>query len=380
MKRITVLLAVLLLVAGTAFSQDTLTGLSPKDARTMGMGGAFRTMNFGHLSLYGNPAGLGYKRGSLTLADVGAWAYLKPDTKNLDAVQSILDRTADAATMMGLLQDLITDNGLGAGASAGISWTGKGFGLGATLVTDEVISGTTLLGAKLTSRTEANGVIGLAFPLRAGPVTFKVGADARAFYRLEALGGSWSALDLLQPIINKTDPMQAIQGLPIAAGYGFAADIGAILELGPFMAGATYRNLGFGIKMDETKTLKDPLEGNLPLNGTTPYTLQPELSAGLGFRWENFLLSPSLYAEVTDIIPVFSNFDYIWRRMHLGGELKLLNFIAARAGLNQGYVSFGAGIDLLILEIDAAIFTEELGVSPGDFGRSGIALEVALRI
>ena len=382
LKRITLLLAVLLIAGGAAFAQNTLTGLSPKDARTMGMGGAFRTFGYGYMSLYGNPAGLAYNRISVTLADIGAWAYLKPNQKNLEAINTVLENPDDTATMTGLLEDLITENGLGAGASIGASWTGKGFGAGVTIVTDEVLAGTTLLGANMTSRTEANGVVGLAFPFRMGPVTLKVGADARAFYRIEALGGSWSARDILIPILSdpNADFMQILGDQPIAAGMGFAADVGAIMELGPFMLGATYRNIGFGITLDETKKLKDVLDGNLPMGGTTAYTLKDELSAGLGFRWENRVLSPSIYAEVTDIIPIISDLNAAWGRMHVGGELKLFNFLAARAGLNQGYFTVGAGIDFLIIEVDAAFFTEELGYSPGDFGRSGIALEIALRL
>jgi hypothetical protein len=50
-----------------------------------------------------------------------------------------------------------------------------------------------------------------------------------------------------------------------------------------------------------------------------------------------------------------------------------------RGGLNKGWISVGAGIDLALLEIDAAVFTEEMGLYPGNKGRTGISVQAAIR-
>jgi hypothetical protein len=65
--------------------------------------------------------------------------------------------------------------------------------------------------------------------------------------------------------------------------------------------------------------------------------------------------------------------------VHLGAELKILSVLSAWAGLNQGYFTFGAGLDLFVVEINASVFTRELGSYLGDRRSSGATLEVAIR-
>ncbi|MFA5851648.1 MAG: hypothetical protein WC820_03030, partial [Spirochaetales bacterium] len=59
-------------LAANAFAQTGLAGLSPKDARSMGMGGTFRVFATGYQAFFGNPAGFAGP-GTLSLADVAIW-------------------------------------------------------------------------------------------------------------------------------------------------------------------------------------------------------------------------------------------------------------------------------------------------------------------
>ncbi|WP_413560045.1 hypothetical protein [Bdellovibrio sp. HCB209] len=52
------------------------------------------------------------------------------------------------------------------------------------------------------------------------------------------------------------------------------------------------------------------------------------------------------------------------KKFHLGAEVSL-PVIDLRAGFSQGYFSYGAGVNLFILHIDAVSYTEELGAYPG---------------
>lgn len=54
----------------------------------------------------------------------------------------------------------------------------------------------------------------------------------------------------------------------------------------------------------------------------------------------------------------------ITKKIHLGTELSLA-FVDLRAGYNQGYLSYGVGLDLWLLQIDLAKYTAELGASAG---------------
>lgn len=61
----------------------------------------------------------------------------------------------------------------------------------------------------------------------------------------------------------------------------------------------------------------------------------------------------------------------IGKKIHLGTEISL-PFIDVRAGLGQGYISYGVGLDLLIFRFDVATYTEELGIYPGQTGQNRV--------
>ncbi|NUN04274.1 MAG: hypothetical protein HUU57_00815 [Bdellovibrio sp.] len=57
----------------------------------------------------------------------------------------------------------------------------------------------------------------------------------------------------------------------------------------------------------------------------------------------------------------------IGKKLHLGAEVSL-PLIDVRAGYNQGYLSYGVGINFLIFHLDAVSYTEETGFYPGQAG------------
>lgn len=63
----------------------------------------------------------------------------------------------------------------------------------------------------------------------------------------------------------------------------------------------------------------------------------------------------------------------IGKKVHIGTELSL-PFVDVRAGINQGYISYGVGLNFLIFRFDAATFTEEVGVYPGQTGQNRLLL------
>jgi hypothetical protein len=381
----------ILALGGLAFAMPAtptaLQSLNPKTAKSMGMGGSFRVFSTGYDTFFGNPAGFATPKGSLTIADIATWAYFKPTQENIDKVMAIAEGSATQSEIIAAAGGWLVDNGLGAGASLGLGWAGRGFGLGLTLVTDEIASGQSLLGATLKSQTQANAIAGIAFPISLGPVTFRLGADARAFYRLDSYNiddGSnlWPFSGIATDIATGADPMDTIRELYVNGGYGFAFDAGATVGIGPLSVGAMVRDYGleFGMGQAQVGTLIDSV--TVPMDGTMPYFMAPTVSAGaaLQFNFAN-VVAPSLYAEIDDIVGVIDGgVETAWNSLHVGAELKLLKFIALRAGLNKGWVSLGAGLDLFIFELDAALFTEELGALPGDNGRTGIAVQAAFRL
>jgi len=65
------------------------------------------------------------------------------------------------------------------------------------------------------------------------------------------------------------------------------------------------------------------------------------------------------------------------KKLHMGAEVSL-PLIDLRAGLNQGYSTFGFGLDLWLLRFEAAQYTEELGVYPGQ--RPDQRIQVAITL
>lgn len=387
MKR-NILIIIALVAALAAVSAQTtsytFSSVMPKDARSMGMGGTFRVFSEGYESFYGNPAGFAGNNRSLTLADISTWAYLAPTSENVDRVRQIISGSASDSDLMNWVGDwIVSNNGFGAGAAIGGGWVGKkGLALGVTLVTDEVASGSSLLSSKLVSATQANGIIGLAYPIHLGPAWFKIGVDGRVFYRIQSDPTTgWPFSDILNDyIVNDNIPP-----LDFIGGYGFAADAGLIFGIGPVMLGVSARD--FGLEFNVGSFTSDDVTSNglsaLPFTGTDIATLTPTYTAGLGLKlFENSKFEPSVYAELDDPAALVSSSDILadaFNSLHAGAQLRLLNFLTVRGGLNKGWYSLGAGIDLSFIELDAAMFTEELGTYAGDRGRSGISVQAAIR-
>ncbi|MEK7691419.1 MAG: hypothetical protein AAB425_10415 [Bdellovibrionota bacterium] len=68
--------------------------------------------------------------------------------------------------------------------------------------------------------------------------------------------------------------------------------------------------------------------------------------------------------EISDIGN--NNGGNFFRMLHLGAETRL-SVLSLRAGINQGYLAAGAGLDLKILSLDAATYGEELTLVTGRF-------------
>ena len=119
MKRILLILVVFAIAASGTFGQTAITGVTPKDARSMGMGGTFRVFSDGYSSFFGNPAGFA-GQGSLTLADVSTWAYIKPTTSTINDVQNLINGSMSDSELLTMLGNMIGQNGFGAGTSVGL--------------------------------------------------------------------------------------------------------------------------------------------------------------------------------------------------------------------------------------------------------------------
>lgn len=371
-----------LLCATNAFAQTGLSGLSPKDARSMGMGGTFRVFATGYQAFFGNPAGFSGP-GSLTLADVAAWGYFNPTPSNIGALIGIAQGTTPVSEAEASLGKLVADKGFGGGTSIGLGWSGKGFGAGLTLISDALATGASYSDSTVTVKNQANAILGMAWPLDLGPFTFNFGVDMRTFYRIDS-SGTWPFADLASAFLNGQGYTAEIAALAVNGGYGLAVDTGATVSFGPVSAGVMIRDYGYKFYMGEATVGAIVDSGAFPINGSNAYSLVPVYTAGLALNFrEGKSLASSFYVEADDPMNFYAqakaDFNSSLELLHVGAEMKFLNFLALRAGFNEGLLSFGAGIDLALIELDAAVFSEKIDAATSGPGRSGIAVQAAIR-
>ncbi len=388
MKRLISLSLFVFVTLSLTMAQASLLPLEAKSARTMGMGGSFTTLATGFDSLFGNPAGFSSAKGQLTIADLSTWAYIKPTQANITAIQDVLKDSKNVGLIAGTAQDLISENGFGGGFSLGLGYTGHSIGVGAYAIADVVASGSDALTAKMKGTATFNAVVGLGIPIKLGPLTLAVGADIRPFVRVED-DGTWLVSGLLGAVVNNSPIGPELLGKTVNSGFGLATDVGVQLRLGGLSAGLSIRDLTRGYKV-ESGTLEDLTKSTSSLFDAVGVdtTIDPTLAAGLAWqpRFLKGFLEPGFYAEFKAPVSMMSSIGSAvgdtspWNYMHLGANIKFLTIFDFRAGLNQGYVSVGAGLNLYLIEIDAALFTQELGLVPGEQGRSGFSVQAALHL
>lgn len=394
MKRL-LSVALLLLAAAAILSAADIaeTAFTPMIPGLMGQGGAATATAHGWDSFFTNPAGFSREGGDFTVLEATAWLYARPDRMITLTQEYIADPTSTA--LFDLISDEVTTGGFGAGASAGIAYAAKGLGLGMVVVTDTYLWGPTLLGMSGDLTATVGFMGGMSFPLQAGPFLVHVGGTLRPMIRIHALMPNAAAMNMLSTLF--TDPpgtlLDALSMADAVYGVGVALDFGAIAELGWFTFGLSVRDIGgtvFNYSFDDFATLAAVFGSELRLPPGTPvadrYVIPMDVSFGAAFHPVgkfNRIVDPTIHVDLSDMLNVIRDAaagdGSIWKMVHVGAELRLVSVFSAWAGLNQGYFTFGAGLDLFVVEINAAVFTRELGSWLGDRPSSGATLEVAIR-
>ncbi len=137
---------------------------------------------------------------------------------------------------------------------------------------------------------------------------------------------------------------------------------------------------GYGIDMAIMKEIEAPTSPTVSLvwqdvgntafqktGGTTePPHIAQNVSVGLGGGFDLPGLDWAYGIEANHLLETDIQAG---KKIHLGTELSL-PIIDLRAGINQGYMTYGIGINLLVFRIDAATYTEELGAYTGQSGQN----------
>lgn len=367
----------------SGFAQSSLSNLLPKDARSMGLGGSSLVFAEGYGALWGNPAGLANKK-SLTLIDSSTWAYIKPTPLNIKNILAILNQQMSHDETASTLDGFIAENGFGGGEYLGFGWIEDGMGLGITSITDAVVSGSALSDSAVDIRSQTNAVLGMAWPIHFGPVEFDIGANVRGYYRMETASGGWAFDPLAEALMTNSDIYSLMYPNKVKGGFGFSIDAGATVSYGPFALGFMVRDLADKFAMKDSSIEEIANSYMVPSGGLDYYAVSPVYTAGLSLKLnQGSSFSTTFFVEADDpfsLVSLLANdIEAIPSKLHIGAEIGLLKFLALRVGYNQGYLSFGMGLDVLFLEVNAAVFTEPVSVAGETVGRTGIMVQAAVR-
>ncbi len=181
--------------------------------------------------------------------------------------------------------------------------------------------------------TNTVAAVGFARPLTMLVPGLRVGVNLKYIDRRSADLFQIKASDLgniedtVDPIIDEANDNSTTH---------FAVDLGALMTV-PLIeseVGATIQNFGYG--------------------------RNAHLDLGIVKRLFNERL-----ALQADYIDFFDNHkENVFKKVHFGGEYDL-GPLEVRAGVSSGYPNVGAGIDLRVLRLDFAYFTDELSKEPG---------------
>ena len=105
-----------------------------------------------------------------------------------------------------------------------------------------------------------------------------------------------------------------------------------------------------------------------------PPHIEQNISAGLGVGFDIPGIDWTAGAEFRQLN---QNDIQFGKKLHIGTELSIPLF-DFRAGIDQGYFTYGAGFNFLIFRVDAASYTEELGVYPGQTAENRYAVSVSI--
>ena len=149
------------------------------------------------------------------------------------------------------------------------------------------------------------------------------------------------SIDLMDILVEKAD---------------FSLDAGLLYDV-PY---AEFLKPKIGLALLDITDLdfKDGDQGRvIPMRGNIGVSINPSL---LGFMDTIFAM------DYQDFTYGYEQDDSMGKRIHVGGELGFLSrHILLRAGLNQGYPSLGAELDLWLLRFGYAYYSEEMGAYAG---------------
>lgn len=324
-----------------------------QSVRALGMGGVYTYDNPDAGMLFKNPAGLAKISGlNLSVFDLGI---------GLGGGASILS-TMNSFSSMGSVSGISSLNSIygkpiwtGGGAYSAIALPYFGFGIFDNASIGLRFDNPAYPNLNTVYFNDYGFSVGGAIPI--GPVSIGL-----ALKRTTRKGGDKNIGGV--SLTNATNSTLASQFED--EGYGFGLDGGVLFAPpAPFnpMVSVAWQDMG-------------STAFTLTKGTQAPGRIKDNLTLGFSFGGEVPLLawrSGIEYRHITD------NNEVIGKKIHMGTEFTLAMF-DFRAGLYQGYPSYGLGVDLFIMQLDAAYYKIEKGAYPGQTPDERVQISLSMNL
>lgn len=200
--------------------------------------------------------------------------------------------------------------------------------------------------------------------------TLDLGINMKGFLRGE--GGFNYSLLLINDFINSLGP-DLVMDEPYANITGIGFDLGALYSYGDQWGFALVGQDIFSPTLRSNYlTLKDYLDGaevDGKQNGVLPF----QLHAGIRYspplkRVKDYFSDVDFYLDYRDIFDFWIYPELATNpvlHIALGTEVELLEILSIRAGLNEGLLAGGLGIDLNFAKLNLAMYGTEQSIEPG---------------
>lgn len=173
----------------------------------------------------------------------------------------------------------------------------------------------------------------------------RMGLSVKAINR-HSLVEQYSAEDLVE------EDFENLVDDDLNEGSGFSADLGVLYTL-PFIS-VVDMDVGLALQNFPSMDMGDALD------------IDTQINMGLAIKKKlgNFGFIGAL--DCMDLSRDIGDDDDWGKRLHVGAEVKFPLFLSLQAGLNQGYLTGGIGLDFKLLRVDLATYGEEIGEEAGD--------------
>ncbi|MFH1957860.1 MAG: conjugal transfer protein TraF [bacterium] len=346
-----------------------------RDLRPLAMGGAFTAVGDDANTLFYNPAGVATaKKTHLTLMQIGitigddlkdGYDWYKDNKDDIDRMdelkdsldpddnakwEQLMNEVVDKISKLRIFTEINFPQFSVVSPHKSLSY---GFGVftNASVLAD-INSG--ILIPTIDLQVRVDGVLPIAFAMRFLNDRLAVGISPKVLMR-----GRMDEKRLTFLEMEDYDPV-------IQQGKGYGWDIGSIYKLTDNM------NVGLAVKDFGGTKITYADEWDNEYSTTTPkaagYTgmIHPQMNAGFSYRPFKLLL---LSADINDILHSKDNVVWstrIFPKIHAGCEVNLLSILRLRAGINQGYPTYGFDINLFLFHLEYARWADELGIYAGD--------------